>query len=161
MSLTRRRFLAGAGAVSVLAAACARSATARPASDFEVTHTDAEWKQLLSGPQYYVLRQAGTEMPYSSPLNDEHSHGVFDCAGCALDLFSSDTKFDSGTGWPSFWRPLDGAVLERPDDSLGMGRTEVLCRRCGGHLGHVFDDGPQPTGLRYCMNGVAMNFRAA
>jgi peptide-methionine (R)-S-oxide reductase len=161
MSLTRRRFLAGAGAASVLVVACTRSATASPAGEFEVTHTDAEWKQLLSGVQYYVLRQAGTEMPYSSPLNDEHSHGVFDCAGCALDLFSSDTKFDSGTGWPSFWRPLERAVLERPDDSLGMGRTEVLCRRCGGHLGHVFDDGPQPTGLRYCMNGVAMNFRAA
>jgi peptide-methionine (R)-S-oxide reductase len=164
MSVTRRRFLVGVGAASatVLAAtACGRSATASPAVDFEVTHTDAEWKQLLSSAQYYVLRQAGTETPYSSPLNDEHRSGVFGCAGCALDLFSSDTKFDSGTGWPSFWRPLDGAVLERPDDSVGMSRTEVLCRRCGGHLGHVFDDGPQPTGLRYCMNGVAMNFRAA
>jgi peptide-methionine (R)-S-oxide reductase len=100
-------------------------------------------------------------MPYSSPLNDEHRRGVFSCAGCALDLFSSDTKFDSGTGWPSFWRPLDGAVLERRDSTLGMTRTEVLCHRCGGHLGHVFDDGPQPTGLRYCMNGVAMTFRPA
>ena len=115
---------------------------------------------MLTAEQYNVLRRAGTEMPYSSPLNDEHGHGVFSCAGCALDLFASDTKFDSGTGWPSFWRPLDGAVLERSDDSIGMARTEVLCRRCGGHLGHVFDDGPQPTGLRYCMNGVAMNFRA-
>jgi len=164
MSVTRRRFLVGVGAASaaVLAAtACARSATASPAVDFEVTHSDAEWRQLLNGDQYYVLRQAGTEMPYSSPLNDEHRRGTFGCAGCALDLFSSDTKFDSGTGWPSFWRPLDGAVLERPDDSVGMSRTEVLCRRCGGHLGHVFDDGPQPTGLRYCMNGIAMTFRAA
>ena len=116
---------------------------------------------MLTAEQYDVLRRAGTEMPYSSPLNDEHRRGVFSCAGCALDLFSSDTKFDSGTGWPSFWRPLNGAVLERPDDGLGMTRTEVLCRRCGGHLGHVFDDGPQPTGLRYCMNGVAMNFRPA
>jgi peptide-methionine (R)-S-oxide reductase len=163
VSVTRRRFLFGVGAASatVLAAtACARSATASPTVDFEVTHTDAEWKQLLTTEQYNVLRRAGTEMPYSSPLNDEHRHGVFGCAGCALDLFSSDTKFDSGTGWPSFWRPLDGAVLERQDDSIGMARTEVLCRRCGGHLGHVFDDGPQPTGLRYCMNGVAMNFRA-
>jgi peptide-methionine (R)-S-oxide reductase len=162
MSVTRRRFLAGVGAASatVLAVtACARSATASPAVDFEVTHTDAEWKQLLTADQYNVLRRAGTETPYSSPLNDEHRRGVFGCAGCALDLFSSDTKFDSGTGWPSFWLPLDGAVLERPDDSLGMSRTEVLCRRCGGHLGHVFDDGPQPTGLRYCINGVAMNFR--
>ena len=164
MSVTRRRFLVGVGAASaaVLAAtACARSATASPAVDFEVTHSDAEWRQLLNGDQYYVLRQAGTEMPYSSPLNDEHRHGVFGCAGCALDLFSSDTKFDSGTGWPSFWRPLAGAILQRRDDSVGMSRTEVLCRRCGGHLGHVFDDGPQPTGLRYCMNGVAMNFRPA
>ena len=163
MSVTRRQFLVGVGAASatiVAAAACARSATASPPVDFEVTHTDAEWKQLLTTEQYNVLRRAGTEMPYSSPLNDEHGHGVFSCAGCALDLFASDTKFDSGTGWPSFWRPLDGAVLERSDDSIGMARTEVLCRRCGGHLGHVFDDGPQPTGLRYCMNGVAMNFRA-
>jgi peptide-methionine (R)-S-oxide reductase len=164
MSVTRRRFLSGLGAAwaAILAAtACARSATASPAIEFEVHHTDAEWKRLLTTDQYYVLRQAGTEMPYSSPLNDEHSRGVFGCAGCALDLFSSDTKFDSGTGWPSFWRPLNAAVLERPDDSIGMTRTEVLCRRCGGHLGHVFDDGPQPTGLRYCMNGVAMTFRAA
>jgi peptide-methionine (R)-S-oxide reductase len=163
MSVTRRQFLVGVGAASatiVAAAACARSATASPPVDFEVTHTDAEWKRMLTAEQYNVLRRAGTEMPYSSPLNDEHGHGVFSCAGCALDLFASDTKFDSGTGWPSFWRPLDGAVLERSDDSIGMARTEVLCRRCGGHLGHVFDDGPQPTGLRYCMNGVAMNFRA-
>ena len=129
--------------------------------DYEVTHSDDEWKRLLTPAQYDVLRQAGTETPYSSPLNDEHRRGVFGCAGCALDLFSSDTKFDSGTGWPSFWKPLDNAVIERPDDSLLMTRTEVLCRRCGGHLGHVFDDGPQPTGLRYCMNGVAMVFRPA
>ena len=165
MSVTRRRFLVGVGAASatILAtAACARSATASPApaGQFEVTHTDAEWKQLLNGEQYDVLRQAGTETPYSSPLNDEHRHGTFVCAGCALDLFSSDTKFDSGTGWPSFWQPLANAVIERDDGSLGMTRTEVLCRRCGGHLGHVFDDGPKPTGLRYCMNGVAMKFRA-
>jgi peptide-methionine (R)-S-oxide reductase len=162
MRVTRRRFLIGAGAASaaiLTAAACARSATASPAGEFEVTHTDAEWKQLLTADQYDVLRRAGTEMPYSSPLNGEHRRGVFTCAGCALDLFAADTKFDSGTGWPSFWQPLDGAVLERPDGSLGMGRTEVICRRCGGHLGHVFDDGPPPTGLRYCMNGVALTFR--
>jgi peptide-methionine (R)-S-oxide reductase len=106
-----------------------------------------------------VLRTASTETPYSSPLNDEHRSGIFGCAGCARDLFSSTTKFDSGTGWPSFWKALDNAVLERQDDTLGMTRTEVLCSRCGGHLGHVFDDGPQPTGLRYCMNGVALGFR--
>ena len=116
MDVTRRRFLAGAGAASVAivaGTACARSATASPAGDFEVTHTDAEWKQLLTADQYDILRGAGTEIPFSSPLNDEHRRGVFSCAGCKLDLFSSDTKFDSGTGWPSFWRPLDGAVLER------------------------------------------------
>jgi peptide-methionine (R)-S-oxide reductase len=162
MDVARRRFLAGIGLASVGViggAACARSATATPAVDYEVTHSDAEWKQLLTAQQYDVLRRAGTEMPYSSPLNNEHRHGDFSCAGCALDLFSSDTKFDSGTGWPSFWKPLDGAVVEQSDDTLGMSRTEVHCRRCGGHLGHVFDDGPQPTGLRYCMNGDAMNFR--
>jgi peptide-methionine (R)-S-oxide reductase len=162
MDVTRRRFLAGAGVASVaLLAACNRSATAAPAGDFEVTHTDTEWRQLLSAEQYTVLRQAGTEVPYSSPLNDEHRKGVFACAGCGLDLFASDTKFDSGTGWPSFFQPLANAVIERPDDRIGMERTEVLCRRCGGHLGHVFDDGPPPTGLRYCMNGTAMTFRTA
>ncbi|HYO00726.1 MAG TPA: peptide-methionine (R)-S-oxide reductase MsrB [Mycobacterium sp.] len=127
---------------------------------FEVSHSDAEWRTLLRAEQYDVLRTAGTERPFTSPLNDEHRTGVFGCAGCALDLFSSTTKFDSGTGWPSFWKALDNAVIEKQDDTLGMPRTEVRCRRCGGHLGHVFDDGPEPTGLRYCMNGVAMNFRA-
>jgi peptide-methionine (R)-S-oxide reductase len=126
-----------------------------------VTHTDAQWRALLGPDRYEILREAGTERPYSSPLNDEHRRGVFSCAGCALDLYSSDTKFDSGTGWPSFWKPLDGAVLEREDSTLGMVRTEVLCHRCGGHLGHVFDDGPKPTGLRYCMNGLALTFRPA
>ncbi len=122
MNVTRRRFLAGAAAASAASPrrrACARSATASPAGEYEVTHTDAEWKQLLTPDQYDVLRNAGTEAPYTSPLNDEHRPGVFSCAGCALDLFSSDTKFDSGTGWPSFWRPLDGAVIEHPDDTLG------------------------------------------
>lgn len=164
MDVSRRRFLVGAGAASAVVltvSACARPAAASPVGEYEVTHTDAEWQELLSGEQYNVLRQAGTESPHSSPLNDEHRSGVFSCAGCALELFSSDTKFDSGTGWPSFWQPLDGAVIEDADSSLGVTRTEVLCRRCGGHLGHVFDDGPQPTGLRYCMNGVAMTFLPA
>jgi peptide-methionine (R)-S-oxide reductase len=165
-TLTRRRLLLGTAMVGVLAgcgslreAASAGTSTA-PAGNFQVVHTDQEWRQILTDQQYEVLRHAGTEPPYSSPLNDEHRTGVFSCAGCALDLFSSTTKFDSGTGWPSFFKPLDNAVLEQQDDTLGMTRTEVLCHRCGGHLGHVFDDGPKPTGLRYCMNGVAMNFRA-
>jgi peptide-methionine (R)-S-oxide reductase len=134
------------------------SPVARAAKAYEVTHTDAEWKKLLTAEQYQVLRKAGTERPGSSPLDHEKRAGVFSCAGCKLPLFSSTTKFDSHTGWPSFWKPLDNAVEKTADNSLGMSRDEVLCRRCGGHLGHVFDDGPPPTGLRYCMNGLAMNF---
>jgi len=132
-----------------------------PAFAFEVNKTDAEWKKLLSPQAYDVLRHAGTEYPGSSPLLNEHRKGIFSCAGCSLDNYSSATKFESGTGWPSFWKPLDNAVITKGDSSLGMDRTEVLCRRCGGHLGHVFDDGPKPTGLRYCMNGVALKFRTA
>ena len=134
---------------------------AAPAFAYEVTHTDAEWKKLLSPAAYQVLRHEDTEPPFTSPLNNEHRKGIFACAGCALDLYSSDTKFDSGTGWPSFYRPLANAVATKTDRSLGMSRTEVHCRRCGGHLGHVFDDGPRPTGLRYCMNGLAMAFKPA
>jgi peptide-methionine (R)-S-oxide reductase len=136
----------------------AEAAQAAPAAAFEVTHTEQEWRKRLDAKQFAVLREEGTERPYTSPLNDEHRAGRFSCAGCALDLFSSKTKFDSRTGWPSFWQPLDNAVGEHKDTSFGMARTEVHCRRCGGHLGHVFDDGPKPTGLRYCMNGVAMKF---
>ena len=105
-----------------------------------------------------MLRQEDTERPGSSPLNGEHRMGTFSCAGCALPLFASTTKFDSGTGWPSFWKPLDNAVATRTDKSFGMARTEAHCRRCGGHLGHIFDDGPPPTGLRYCMNGLSLAF---
>ncbi|MFC7518814.1 peptide-methionine (R)-S-oxide reductase MsrB [Herbaspirillum sp. GCM10030257] len=126
---------------------------------YEVTHSDAEWRALLNSAQYKVLRKAGTEYPFSSPLNYEKRAGEFVCAGCALPLFSSETKFDSGTGWPSFWRPLENAIETHSDSTFGMTRVEVLCRRCGGHLGHVFKDGPPPTGLRYCMNGVAMVFK--
>lgn len=122
--------------------------------------SDAEWKKRLSADQYAVLRQEGTERAGTSPLNDEHRKGRFHCAGCDLPLFTSETKFDSGTGWPSFWQPLANAVRTRTDGSLGFSRTEVHCRRCGGHLGHVFDDGPKPTGKRYCMNGVAMTFKS-
>jgi peptide-methionine (R)-S-oxide reductase len=125
---------------------------------FEITKSDQEWRAELSPDQYYVLRDHGTERAGSSPLDKEYGKGTFICAGCRLSLFSSETKFDSRTGWPSFWRPLDDAVGTTTDRGFFMVRTEVHCRRCGGHLGHVFDDGPQPTGLRYCMNGAALKF---
>ncbi len=161
----RRRLFFTAGAAGLAYSlfglrAIGREASAAPAGPFEVTHTDAEWRKLLAPDQYAVLRDEGTERPYTSPLNDEHHVGTFSCAGCDRDLYSSSTKFDSGTGWPSFWKPLDKAVLETPDRSFGMVRTAVSCSRCGGHLGHVFPDGPLPTGLRYCMNGVAMRFKS-
>jgi len=138
----------------------ALAAGAAPAEHFEVVHTDAEWRALLTPDQYYVLRQEGTERAFTSPLDHEKRSGTFSCAGCANPLFSSKTKFDSGTGWPSFYQPLANAIGQSSDNTFGMERTEVHCRRCGGHLGHVFDDGPPPTGLRYCMNGVAMTFKA-
>ncbi|RYC66869.1 MULTISPECIES: peptide-methionine (R)-S-oxide reductase MsrB [Spirosoma] len=125
----------------------------------KVVKTNAEWKKILTPDQYAVLREHGTERAFTSPLNDNHEHGVFRCAGCRNPLFASDTKFDSGTGWPSFYKPISkNAVTEEADKSYGMVRTEIQCSVCGGHLGHVFNDGPKPTGLRYCMNGVAMIF---
>jgi peptide-methionine (R)-S-oxide reductase len=130
-----------------------------PPGGRRVVKTNAEWKKLLTPDQYAVLREHGTERAFTSPLNDIHEHGVFYCAACHNPLFSSDTKFNSGTGWPSFYTPIaKNAVKESSDKTYGMVRTEVLCNVCGGHLGHVFDDGPKPTGLRYCMNGVAMTF---
>jgi peptide-methionine (R)-S-oxide reductase len=167
MRCTRRKLL-GMGAIGAAAGlfgltACSGTAPAAPAPSrrFEVMRTDAQWREQLTPAQYAVLRRQSTERPFSSPLNKEHRRGTFSCAGCGLVLFSSSTKFDSGTGWPSFWAPLHDAVAEDRDTTLGMLRVEAHCRRCGGHLGHVFDDGPRPTGLRYCMNGVAMNFIAA
>lgn len=130
-------------------------------SDFDVEKTDAEWRESLTAEQYRVLRKHGTERAGTSPLDREKRAGVFACAGCGAELFSSDAKFDSGTGWPSFFQPLDGAIETSEDRSWFMRRVEVHCRRCGGHLGHVFEDGPKPTGLRYCMNGVAMTFKPA
>jgi peptide-methionine (R)-S-oxide reductase len=160
----RRNTLLGLGILSALAAgvrglfSSAPAEAAQPARAYELTRTDAEWRKLLSKEQYHVLREAGTERPFSSPLDKEKRAGVFSCAGCGLPLFSSSTKFNSGTGWPSFWRPLDKAVDEAVDTTFGMRRVEVLCHRCGSHLGHVFEDGPKPTGLRYCMNGLALTF---
>lgn len=125
---------------------------------FEIEKTDDDWRAILTPAQYYVLRQHGTERAGTSPLNAEKRKGIYACAGCDLPLFSSETKFESGTGWPSFYQPVANAVGTTVDRSFLMVRTEVHCRRCGGHLGHVFDDGPKPTGLRYCMNGVALKF---
>jgi peptide-methionine (R)-S-oxide reductase len=164
--LSRRQFLLAGGtlAATLLALDHRRvlgatgTSPGNPAETFEITHPDEQWRSMLSANQYAVLRQAMTERPYSSPLNSEHHNGTFACAGCRLDAFASRTKYDSHTGWPSFWAPLDHAVATREDLSFGESRTEVHCRRCGSHLGHVFDDGPKPTGLRYCMNGLALDF---
>ncbi|MCB2105902.1 MAG: peptide-methionine (R)-S-oxide reductase MsrB [Rhodobacteraceae bacterium] len=156
--LTRRAILGLTGA-GLAGLALRRPALAEEV--FEVTHSEAEWRRLLSPAQYRVLREEDTERAFTSPLNDEHRDGTFHCAGCDLPLYASATKYDSGTGWPSFWKPLDNAVATRADWGILGRRTEVHCRRCGGHLGHVFNDGPKPTGKRYCMNGLPLTFRPA
>ena len=166
MELTRRElFRNGLAAVTVAGTSLlvakygltAPSAHA-PAHHFAVMHTDAEWKKLLTPAQYNILRQSGTEPAFSGDY-EFHGNGVYNCAACANPLYSASTKFDSGTGWPSFYQPIaKTSVLTQDDTSLLMDRTAVSCARCGGHLGHVFDDGPKPTGLRYCMNSVAMKF---
>jgi peptide-methionine (R)-S-oxide reductase len=157
--LTRRTALSGLTAIA--SASLLQGPSARAAEEEHVVRTDAEWRSTLTADQYAILRKEGTERPFTSSLLHEGRKGVFACAGCGLDLFSSSTKFDSGTGWPSFWAPLDNAVNTHEDRSYGMVRTAVTCRRCDGHLGHVFDDGPKPTGLRYCMNGLALTFKPA
>jgi peptide-methionine (R)-S-oxide reductase len=165
--MNRRDFLwssAAAGTLMIAAGAALRMGSPKPAlaaETFEVTKTDAEWHAVLSDAAYNVLRKEGTEYPGTSPLLNEHRKGIFACAGCDLPVYPSETKFDSGTGWPSFWQEIANAIGRTEDRSLGMTRTEVHCRRCGGHLGHVFDDGPPPTGLRHCINGVALSFKPA
>jgi peptide-methionine (R)-S-oxide reductase len=151
-----------AAAAPATVAAARSGATSRPANverTDKVVKSDEQWKKELTPEQYHVLREKGTERAFTGATWDNHEKGVYKCAACGLELYSSDTKFESGTGWPSFWQPIaKDAVTVAVDDTLGMTRDEVLCARCGGHLGHVFDDGPKPTGLRYCMNSAAMTF---
>jgi peptide-methionine (R)-S-oxide reductase len=162
-NMTKRTFLGGAAALGAfVAAGCSRKTDAATVAEtFEVTKSPEEWRKALTPQQYAVLREENTESPRSSPLNAEKREGIYACAGCDLPVYRSDAKFESGTGWPSFTAPIAGAVRTKEDRGFFGNRTEVHCRRCGGHLGHVFDDGPAPTGLRYCMNGVAMKFVAA
>jgi peptide-methionine (R)-S-oxide reductase len=157
-----RRLFAKLAALGGLSFAALRvSAPQSMAETFEIMKTPEEWKAILSPEQFAVLREEATERSWTSPLLDEHRKGTFNCAGCALPLFASETKYDSGTGWPSFYQPLEKAVGTKEDTGLLSVRTEVHCSRCGGHLGHVFEDGPPPTGLRYCMNGLALAFAPA
>ena len=160
--IDRRILLASvAGLFGFAAFRWLKGTTAQAAEKFEIEKTEAEWRAQLTSQQYEILRKEGTERPGSSPLLNEHRKGTFACAGCDLPLFASDTKFESGTGWPSFYQPIENNVGKTEDRSYGIVRTEVHCRRCGGHLGHVFDDGPKPTGLRYCIDGFALVFHPA
>ncbi len=162
--MQRRTLLTGGGLLALGAGAWAIArSTVEPAAagQFEVTHSDAEWRAMLSKAQFSVLRREATERPGSSPLNMEKRKGLFHCVGCDQAAYSSEHKYESGTGWPSFWQALPGTVGTSEDNSLFVTRTEVHCRRCGGHFGHIFDDGPEPTGKRHCLNGIALTFRPA
>jgi peptide-methionine (R)-S-oxide reductase len=154
----RRDVLRGGISAGALLLATGLAGADPKGGTFEITRTEAEWRTLLTPEQFHILRQHGTERAFSHPLDREYRPGTYSCAGCQLPLFSSTTKYNSGTGWPSFYAPMENAVATRIDRGFFMTRTEVHCRRCGGHLGHVFDDGPRPTGLRYCMNGTALIF---
>jgi peptide-methionine (R)-S-oxide reductase len=164
MQMNRRDFLYASTGMLAIAAGGSTflrllSSDTAQAETFEVTKTDAEWRKVLTSDQYNILREEGTEPPFTSPLLNEHRAGIFHCAGCDLSLYSSKRKFESGTGWPSFWEALPNAVGTKSDTALLMERTEVHCRRCGGHLGHIFDDGPPPTGKRHCIDGLALAFK--
>ncbi|OYY63445.1 peptide-methionine (R)-S-oxide reductase MsrB [Sphingomonas sp. 28-62-11] len=158
MNLNRRTFLTASTIAIATAAAAASGAAAAVKRRYEINLSEAEWKKRLTPAQFRTLRQEATDTPGKSPYLDEHRTGIFACAGCALPVFSSKAKYDSGTGWPSFFQHLPKAIHTETDTLLGFERVEVECRRCGGHLGHVFDDGPAPTGKRYCMNGTALKF---